>query len=262
MWIDIHCHLDGEEYEELGGGKAVIRQAKEDGVGIILLSGSDYLSAKKAKELCEGEEGVYFCAGFHPGDLKKWQAGDWERLEELAKSEKCVAIGEIGLDYHFDDNPSKEEQKEAFRLQIAMAKRLGLPIVVHSRDACQDTLTLLKEEEKNLCLGGLMHCYSYSPECVAEFERLGFYFSFGGTSTFKNAKKVRESVCAVSISRSLSETDSPYLSPEPYRGKFPNIPSRIRYTVENMAKIRGENLDELQSAIEQNAKRLFPKIKR
>ncbi len=262
MFIDIHCHLGGNEYDELGGADGVIEDAKRAGVEILVLSGSDYSSSLEAKEIAEKHDGVYFCAGFHPGDLKKVQEEDYAKLETLASHEKCVAIGEIGLDYHFADNPPKEEQKIAFLRQLELAHRLSLPVVVHSREACKDTLDLLEANATLLSRGGLMHCYSYSPEEVVRFEKLGMYFSFGGTCTFKNARKVQDSACKVRIDRLLSETDSPYLSPEPYRGKFPNLPSRVVYSVEKLASLRGEEVGRVQLAIEENAKRLFSKIKR
>ena len=232
MLIDVHCHLTGDEYEELGGVKEILLKAKENGVTRLVCSGFDLQSSYEAQRLSHLYEEVYFSAGFHPSDIRKMQEKDLQSLKELARDEKCVAIGEIGLDFHFDDNPSKEEQKRAFVLQMQLADEVGLPIVVHSRDACMDTLSVLNENAKYLKKGGLMHCYSYSKESVKDFEKLGFYFSFGGTVTFKNAKKVQESALAVSKDRILSETDCPYLSPEPLRGRFPNQPQNIKRIVE------------------------------
>jgi TatD DNase family protein len=173
---------------------------------------------------------------------------------------KCVALGEIGLDYHFPDNPDRAFQQEMFRKQLEIAAEKKMPVVIHSRDALLDTLATLRTFEGKL-VGGLMHCYSYSAESARDFLKLGLYFSFGGTSTFKNAKKVHESVRQIPATRILSETDCPYLSPEPFRGVFPNESGRVRYVVENLARLRGESLEELQENIIENAKRLFPKLK-
>ena len=259
--LDIHCHLTGDDYDSLGGADGVLFHAKQDGVSLVVCSGYDLDSSLESKQIAERNDGVYFCAGFHPSELDKYQDGDLDRLKELCKSEKCVAVGEIGLDYHFDDNPAKETQKQLFIKQLELADELGLPVVVHSRDSAQDTLELLKENKGLLKHGGLLHCYSYSPEMVSSFAELGLYFSFGGPCTFKNAKKVQDSVRLVPATRLLSETDAPYLTPVPHRGEFPNQPKYVKYAVEKMAEIRGENAKELENQIEENAKRLFSKLK-
>ena len=227
----------------------------------MICSGFDVDSSYVAKSLSEQYEEVYFCAGFHPSELHKRKEGDIERLRGLCKHEKCVAVGEIGLDYHFEDNPSKETQREWFIKQLRLADEEGLPVVLHSRDAAQETLLLLQERKALLKRGGLMHCYSYSAEMAADFLALGLRFSFGGTSTFKNAKKVQECVQRVPATALLSETDCPYLTPTPYRGTFPNEPKNVKYVVENMATLRNENEEELQKQILANAKDLFFRMK-
>ena len=261
MYIDVHCHLTGEEYESVGGVKEVLARAKEHGVERVICSGFDVDSSYVAKELSERYEEVYFCAGFHPSELHKRKEGDIDRLRMLCGHEKCVAVGEIGLDYHFEDNPPKETQREWFVKQLHLADEVGLPVVLHSRDAAQETLLLLQEHKALLKRGGLMHCYSYSAEMTADFLALGLSFSFGGTSTFKNAKKVQECVQRVPATALLSETDCPYLTPTPYRGTFPNEPKNVKYVVENMALLRNEKEEELQKQILANAKRLFFRMK-
>ena len=186
---------------------------------------------------------------------------DLERLKEVAQSEKCLAIGEIGLDYHFENNPEQDYQKQLFIEQLTLADELGLPVVVHSRDALQDTLELLKAHKHLLKKGGLLHCYSYSAEMVDEFVELGLYFSFGGPCTFKNANKVVKSVQRVPATRLLSETDCPYLTPVPHRGEFPNQPKYVVHAVEKMAELRNQTAEELEKQIEENARRLFFKLK-
>lgn len=261
MYIDIHCHLTGGEYEEIGGVDGVIARARENGVGRIVCSGFDLQSSYAAAELANKHEDVYFTAGFHPSELDKYRDGDLEKLRDLCADEKCIAVGEIGLDYHFDDNPAPEMQRDLFIRQMVLADETGLPVVLHSRDAAQETLQILKENKNLLKRGGLMHCYSYSPEMVADFSALGLYFSFGGPSTFKNAKKVQECVQRVPQQRILSETDCPYLTPVPFRGTFPNEPKNVKYIVENMAVLLNENEKELKKQILENARRLFFRLK-
>lgn len=261
MYIDIHCHLTGNEFEEIGGADGVIGRAKENGVGLIVCSGYDLDSSYIAASLAEKYEQVYFTAGFHPSELNKYKEGDLDKLRALCKNEKCIAVGEIGLDYHFDDNPPKDTQWEFFFKQMQIADELGLPVVIHSRDAAQETLECLRQNRALLKKGGLLHCYSYSPEMTADFLELGLYFSFGGPSTFKNAKKVWESVQRIPATRLLSETDCPYLTPAPFRGVFPNEPKNVKYIVETLARLRNENEEELKTQILANAKTLFFRLK-
>ncbi len=260
-YIDVHCHLTGDEYDEIGGVAGVLARAKESGVGIVVASGFDLQSSKISAQISEAYENVYFCAGFHPSELKKYNEGDLEEIRALCNHEKCVAVGEIGLDYHFDDNPAPELQRSMFIQQLILADEMGLPVVLHSRDAAQETLQLLQEHKHLLKKGGLMHCYSYSAEMLRDFSDLGLHFSFGGTSTFKNAKKVQECVERVHGMRILSETDCPYLTPVPFRGTFPNEPKNVKYVVENLATLRKQNTEELALQILENAKKLFFKLK-
>ena len=261
MYIDVHCHLTGDEWEEDGGIDGVLARANSAGVEQVICSGFDMPSSKTALALAEKYDGVYFCAGFHPSELHKYKEGDLEELEKLCRHEKCVAVGEIGLDYHFDDNPEKPVQKELFIKQLQLADKLGLPVVIHSRDSALDTRELLESHASLLKQGGLMHCYSYSAEMVERFLKLGLYFSFGGPCTFKNAKKVYDSVCAVPAQRILSETDCPYLTPVPFRGTFPNEPKNIPYIVARLAELKTLDETALKTQIQTNAHALFRKLK-
>lgn len=245
----------------VGGVEAVVARAKEAGVTRIVCSGYDVDSSIQAAALAEKYPEVYFCAGFHPSELHKYKEGDWDKLSALFAHEKCVAVGEIGLDYHFEDNPPKETQKACFIEQLQMASKAGLPVVLHSRDAAQDTYEILTENRALLKNGGLMHCYSYSPEMAERFAALDLYFSFGGTATFKNAKKVFESVQRVPAPRVLSETDCPYLTPTPHRGEFPNEPRMVAFVTARLAELRGVPEAEMQNTVLENAKRLFTKLK-
>ena len=258
MYIDVHCHLTGDEYD--GGASAVVARANADGVQTVVASGFDLQSSAQSAKIAEEHDGVYFCAGFHPSELGKFQDGDLERLEALLCHPKCVAVGEIGLDYHFPDNPDRETQRRLFTEQLTLADKAGLPVVIHSRDAAAETLELLQANQTLLKRGGLLHCYSYSPEMVDEFAKLGLYFSFGGTVTFKNAKKVQESARRVPTDKILSETDCPYLTPTPFRGVFPNEPKNVRYVVETLAEIRNQDKEILKTQILANAKTLFFKL--
>ena len=260
-YIDVHCHLTGDEFDALGGVVAVIDRAKENGVERVICSGFDLASSKIAKDLASAYENVYFCAGFHPSELHKYQDGDLEEIRALCLHEKCVAVGEIGLDYHFDDNPPKEVQRELFERQLVLADELGLPVVLHSRDAAQETLEFLRAHKDLLKKGGLMHCYSYSPEMTADFMALGLSFSFGGPATWKNGKKAQECIQRIPAHLLLSETDCPYLTPAPFRGTFPNEPKNVKYVVEQMSALLNKNVEALKEQILHNAKTLFFRLK-
>ena len=258
MYIDIHCHLTGGEFDSI---ENVLARAKENGVERIVCSGFDLDSSYAAAELATLYENVYFTAGFHPSELDKFKDGDLEKIRALCQHEKCIAVGEIGLDYHFDDNPPREYQKEKFIEQLKLADELGLPVVLHSRDAAQETLEILQTNRNLLKKGGLMHCYSYSAEMVRDFLDLGLYFSFGGPCTFKNANKVVESVQRIPATRLLSETDCPYLTPVPFRGTFPNEPKNVIYVTERLSALKEIPLSDMQKQIWENAKTLFFKLK-
>lgn len=266
--IDVHCHLTDEtEYEKSGGADGVIAAADAAGVDTLIASGFDAASSSAAARLASRHKGVYFCAGLQPEEIAPYENGAEEyecalgAVQGLFDNEKCVAAGEIGLDYHFADNPPKEFQREAFFRQMKIACEAGLPIVIHSRDACADTLEILRTHRELLQNGFLMHCYSYSAEAAAEFAALGGYFSFGGVVTFKNAEKVKRAAAAVPQDRILTETDSPYLAPEPYRGTFPNTPANVVRVAEALADLRGESFENFCVCVRENAARLFKRLK-
>ena len=266
--IDVHCHLTDEAgYEKFGGADGVIAAANAAGADTLIVSGFDAASSSAAAKLAARHKGVYFCAGLQPEEIAPYENDEagFERaigaVRELFGDGKCVAAGEIGLDYHFDNNPSKEFQREAFLRQMQIACEADLPIVIHSRDACAETLELLRTHRELLKNGFLMHCYSYSAEAAAEFSALGGYFSFGGVATFKNAEKVKRAAVAVPRDRILTETDSPYLAPEPYRGTFPNTPANVVRVAEVLAGLRGENFEDFCTAVRENAARLFKKLR-
>ena len=255
-YIDVHCHLTGGEIN-VDDARSRWRAA---GVERVICSGFDLDSSYIAAELAELYDEVYFTAGFHPSELDKYKDGDLQRLRTLCEHRKCVAVGECGLDYHFEDNPERQTQRELFLAQLALANELALPVVIHSRDAAQDTLELLEENKNLLAQGGLLHCYSYSAEMAERFLGLGLSFSFGGPCTFKNANKVVESVKRIPLDRILSETDCPYLTPVPKRGEFPNEPQNVVFVTQRLAELKEVDLEASKEQIMQNAKALFKKL--
>ena len=254
MFIDTHCHIDDEVYTDRD---KVVSDCEKANVKTLICSGCDVVSTEFSRELSRKYPSVYYSAALHPEHADDFTENTLEELKSLI-DEKCVAIGEIGLDYHylpFD----KEKQQAAFIKQIELANALKLPIVVHSRDACADTLKIIKENRP--LFGGTMHCFSGSKETAKEYLDIGFYLSFGGTITFKNSVRAVEVLKYAPIDRILTETDSPYLSPEPYRGKV-NTPANIPVISAKIAELKNMPLAQTESAVYENALKLFTKIKR
>lgn len=257
MYTDVHCHLNYADYGDLDKR---ISSCREKGVDLIITSGFDMESSLLSRNIAEKYDGVYFSAGWQPQELSKFRDGDLDGLKSLCLHKKCVAVGEIGLDYHYPDNPEKSFQKEIFVAELELAEELKMPVVIHSRDCAEDMLNILKDNRGKLKCGGVLHCYSHSREMIRDFADLGLYFSFGGTATYKGSKKVQKSVMETPTDRILSETDSPYLSPEPLKGVFPNSPENIPGIVKSLALTRGEETDILAAQIRKNALALFKKI--
>jgi len=259
MFTDVHCHLNYTDYGDL---EERIKNCRKKGVDLIVTSGFDMESSLLSRDIAKKYGEVYFSAGWQPQELGCFKDGDLDNLKVLCKDKKCVAVGEIGLDYHYPDNPDKAFQKKILVAELELADELNLPVIIHSRDCAEDMLTLLKYNRGKLKNGGVMHCYSHSREMVKDFLSLGLYLSFGGTATYKGSKKVIKSVMETPTERILSETDSPYLSPEPLKGTFPNSPENIPVIVKALSLIRGEDEEELASAIRKNALTIFKKIER
>lgn len=255
-FTDVHCHINDRDY---GSVDALIKNVQAAGVRKIISVGFDLPSSEYCRNLAEKYACVYFTAGIHPTELKIYKDGDLSEIEKLARHEKCVAIGEIGLDYHYPDT-DKPLQHEVFLKQINLAQKLNLPVQIHSRDCAGDTLNILKENAYKLTAGGLLHCYSYSVEIAKEIEKLGFYFSFGGTSTYSGSKKARRTIAALDIDRIMTETDSPYLAPKSKQGVFPNTPESIPEVAQTIAEIRGATLEDISERLWQNAHALFKKL--
>ena len=252
MLFDTHAHLNAEQYNE--DLEAVIDRAKSEGVSKIVVVGFDRPTIVKAMELAEEYSFIYAAVGWHPVDAIDMTDKDLAWIEELAAHPKVVALGEMGLDYHWDKSP-KHVQKEVFRKQIALAKKVKLPIIIHNREATMDIVEILKEEGAHE-VGGIMHCFSGSIETAKECMKMNFYISFGGPVTFKNAKNVKEVAAAIPVERLLIETDCPYLTPHPFRGKR-NEPGHVKLVAEELAILKGLSYEELANITMENAKKVF-----
>ncbi|WP_110926071.1 TatD family hydrolase [Bacillus massiliglaciei] len=252
MLFDTHVHLNAEQFDE--DLNEVIERMGDAGVSHVVVVGFDRPTITRAMELAEENEFMYAAVGWHPVDAIDMTEADLEWIEELSSHPKVVAIGEMGLDYHWDKSP-KEIQKVVFRKQIRLAKRVKLPIIIHNREATSDVIEILKEEGAEE-VGGIMHCFSGSAETAKECLEMNFYISLGGPVTFKNAKKPKEVAEAVPMDRLLIETDCPYLAPHPYRGKR-NEPAYVKLVAEKIAEIKQMSLEEVAEATTANAKKLF-----
>ncbi|ADL06826.1 TatD family hydrolase [Thermosediminibacter oceani] len=249
MLVDVHAHLDDEAFD--GDRDQLLEEIKSQGIKVIN-AGTDLETSRFSLQLAREYGFVYACVGVHPHEASRVPADYLDALREMARDPKVVAIGEIGLDYHYNFSPG-DVQKEVFEEQLSLARELGLPVVVHSREADCDTLEILK---KSGVRKSLMHCYSGSPEMAAELAELGFYFSFGGPLTFKNAAKTREVAAGLPRDRVLIETDCPYLTPEPFRGKR-NDPTRLPYIAAALAQIWRVPVEEVVEITCRNAVSLF-----
>ncbi|MFE4353397.1 TatD family hydrolase [Peribacillus butanolivorans] len=252
MLFDTHVHVNAEQFNE--DLEDVIERAQEAGVNNMVVVGFDRPTITRAMELIETYEFMYAAVGWHPVDAIDMTEEDLKWIEELSSHPKVVAIGEMGLDYHWDKSP-KAIQMEVFRKQIQLAKKVCLPIIIHNREATADIVNILKEEEASE-VGGIMHCFSGSAETAMECIDMNFYISLGGPVTFKNAKKPKEVAAAVPLDRLLIETDCPYLAPHPYRGKR-NEPSYVKLVAEQIAEIKQLSVEEVSKATTDNAKKLF-----
>ncbi|TXK78223.1 TatD family hydrolase [Paenibacillus sp. N3.4] len=252
MLTDSHTHLNAEQFNE--DQDEVIARALDAGVTRMVNVGFNRETIPSSIALAERYDFIYSTVGWHPVDAIDMQPGDLAWIEELCKHEKVVAIGEIGLDYYWDKSP-KDVQQRVFREQIQLARRLGMPIVIHNRDAHQDILQILKEE-KAAEVGGIMHCFSGSWETAKQCLDMNFHISFGGPVTFKNAKQPKEVLAQVPLDRLLIETDAPYLTPHPFRGKR-NESAYVRLVAETAAEIRGMTLEEMARITTDNAIRLL-----
>lgn len=257
LLVDSHCHLDYPEFADLD---EVARRAHEAGVGCMLTIGTSMLKFPGVLAVANARDDIYCTVGVHPHEAGKEAQVTVEGLLEHAKHPKVVGFGETGLDYFYEHSP-RDAQKESFRTHIQAAREAQFPIIVHTRDADDDTLEILSDEMKNGAFPGLIHCFSASEDFAKEAVAMGFYISISGIITFKKADELRAAVATVPLDRLLVETDAPYLAPLPHRGK-PNEPAFTRFTAEKLAEIKGVDFDELAETTTQNFFKLFTKAKR
>ena len=246
--FDSHCHVDEPRFDS-DRDEALARMLQH-GVTRCAVIGSDMASSRHAADFAAAHAGAYAAVGIHPHEAKTMQDGDLDRLAVWLKEEKVVALGEIGLDYYYDHSP-RDVQIDVCEKQMELAWEVGMPVVYHVRDAHQDMLDILKRHKGKLT-GGIIHCFSGSAEIAREYLKLGYYISFAGPVTFKKAPKLQEAALAVPRERLLIETDSPYLAPEPVRGRR-NEPANVRFVAEKLAALRDEPLEEVAAYTTQNA---------
>ena len=249
--FDTHAHYDSGSFHP--DRDEVLSSLPGSGVGLVVDPGCDVESSRKALALAERYPHVYAAVGIHPGDCGGCTDADFDAIRQLAQHEKVVAIGEIGLDYYWEDNPPKAFQQEVFRRQIELALELDLPVIVHDREAHGDSLAMVLEYPD---LRGVFHCYSGSPEMAAELLKRGWYLGFDGPITYKNAKRAPEVAAITPLDRIVVETDAPYLTPVPHRGKR-NDSRYLPYVLEQLAEWKGVTVEEMTEITWENGKRLF-----
>lgn len=246
--IDTHCHIYSEYYENLD---EIIDKLKNSDIKAVIVNGCDMKSNKEILDLVKKYDIVYGALGFHPTELNDVTEEELQWLEQHVNDDKIIAVGEIGLDYHYDDT-DKEKQQYFFKKQLEIAKKNNKPVIIHTRDSIQDTYNIVKESK---CKGSI-HCYSGSLEMAKEFIKVGFCIGIGGIVTFKNAKNIIEVIKNIDEEYILLETDSPYLTPEPYR-KYKNDSSYLNIILEKICSIRSQNYDYLKRVTTSNAVREF-----
>ena len=252
MIFETHAHYDDKAFDE--DRENLLLELYQNGITTIINVSSDLASIKRTLSLAEKYPYIYGAVGVHPSDSGELTEETFLELTKACQHEKVVAVGEIGLDYYWQE-PEKKIQKKWFERQLLRAQEVSLPVIIHSREAAKDTLDMMRalHAEKS---GGVIHCFSYSKEMAAEFLKLDYYFGIGGVVTFQNAKKLREAVAYIPIDKLLLETDSPYLAPVPNRGKRNNS-GNIPYIAQEIAQIKGVSYEEIIAATRQNSERLF-----
>ncbi len=248
LLFDSHCHVDDPKFD--ADREDVLARMAEHGVTRYAVIGSDMASSEHAMHYAQAHEGCYAAVGIHPHEAKTYREGDLDTLARWVRQERVQAIGEIGLDYYYDLSP-REVQMDVCEKQMQLAYRLDVPVAYHIRDAHQDMINLMKRQKGNLS-GGIIHCFSGSWEIAKEYLKMGYYISFAGPVTFKKAPRLQEAAMNVPLNRLLIETDSPYLAPEPVRGRR-NEPANVRHVAEKIAALRGIPCEELCAATTQNA---------
>ena len=250
--FDTHAHYDDEAFDP--DRDELLRGLPENGIEKVVNVGASLASCRRTLELMNRYEHVYGALGVHPSETAELDEEALAWLRQQCQVEKCVAVGEIGLDYYWDE-PDREIQKVWFERQMEMAREINLPVIVHSRDAAKDTLDMMKAARAGE-IGGVIHCFSYGVEMAREFLNMDFYLGIGGVLTFKNAKKLKEVAEYTPLGRIVLETDCPYMAPTPNRGKR-NSSLNLPYVVEELARIKGLTVEEIEQATFENGKNLY-----
>lgn len=250
--FDTHAHYDDKAFDE--DRNELLISLPAQGIGRVVNVGSSLDSCKTTLELADNYDHIYGSIGIHPSDTAELTESDMDWLQAHCRHGKCVAVGEIGLDYYWDD-PERELQKKWFVRQLELARQVKKPVIIHSREAAKDTADILTAEHAGE-IGGVIHCYSYTKETAKTYLDMGFFFGIGGVLTFKNARKLKEAVEYIPMDRIVLETDSPYLAPVPNRGKR-NSSLNLPYVVTAMARIKGLNEEEIRKITWDNALRLY-----
>lgn len=254
MIFETHAHYDDESFDE--DREQLLCSLPEQGIGRVINVGASIETTKTTLALAAKYDFIYAAVGVHPSDIDGLNEETYAWLKQQATLPKTVAIGEIGLDYYWDKEPEVQKaQRYWFKRQLELARETKLPVIIHSRDAAADTMEVMRDAHAEE-IPGVIHCYSYSKEMAQEFIRMGYYIGVGGVVTFKNAKKLKETVESIPLERILLETDCPYMAPEPYRGTR-NDSSNIPYVIAKIAELKGITAEEVEHVTEQNARKLF-----
>lgn len=252
MIFESHAHYDDEAFDE--DREELLISLREHGIDKVVNVGASLESCRITLDLMEKYSFIYGAMGVHPSETAALNEDNFAWLRDQCVADKVVAVGEIGLDYHWKE-PEPQVQKAWFERQIMLARETGLPVIIHSRDAARDTLDMIQALHAGET-GGVIHCYSYTKEIAREYLQMGYYFGIGGVITFQNSKKLKEAVEYIPLDRILLETDSPYLAPEPHRGKR-NSSLNLPYVAQAIADLKGISYEEAVEVTEENAKRLF-----
>lgn len=249
--FETHAHYDDDAFDE--DRDLLLMDMNSKGIDYIVNIGCSMNNSREIIEFVKKYDFLYGTVGVHPSDIDELTMEHMNELKELSQKEKILAIGEIGLDYHYDD-VDKELQKKWFVEQLNVAKQVDKPIVIHSREAAKDTLDIMKSEARDL--NGVIHCFSYGVDMAREYLNMGYYIGMGGVVTFKNAKKLKEVAAFTPLDRIVLETDAPYLTPTPFRGKR-NCSSYLTYVAQELAQLKGVTVDEIYEATYTNGKNLY-----
>lgn len=251
MIIDTHAHYDDEQFDT--DRDELLKSMEAGGIGLIVNAGSTIDSWKKIVELTEGYSFMYGAIGIHPDEVGDMDDEQFSRMSDLLELDKIVAVGEIGLDYYWD-NESHDIQKKWFIRQLETARKKDMPVIIHSREAAADTMEIMREYASGM--RAVIHCYSYSAEMAEEYVNMGYYIGIGGVVTFKNAKKLKNVVVKIPLSSIVLETDCPYLAPEPYRGRR-NCSLYLPYVAEKIAELKEVSVEEVVRQTEENSRKLY-----